>query len=135
MLYIVDCKNGFILARWDAWYISADSEARAFIIENNYEVISDEITFMGDRVIKVFDKGMSREDAIKAAWEMLSEAKKAGLEGHSLDKAVNEIERFAREWNWNNDGNEFELCVYDDKNGEIEVVYVEDDYVRFIEEE
>lgn len=54
MLYIVRKDvQGTILARWDAWYIHCNEEAQEFIEANNLEVLEDEITFMGDRVIWV----------------------------------------------------------------------------------
>ena len=54
MLYVVKRDEiGTILARWDAWYIHCTEEAEQFIKDNGLEVLDDEITFMGDRVIWV----------------------------------------------------------------------------------
>ena len=54
MLYVVKRDEiGTILARWDAWDIDCADKALAFIIAHDLEVLEDEITFMGDRVIWV----------------------------------------------------------------------------------
>ena len=54
MVYVVKKDEiGTIVNRCDAWEINAADKMRAWAIENGYEIIKEEITFMGDMVIWV----------------------------------------------------------------------------------
>lgn len=61
MIYVVNADEK-ILFRVDAWYIDSEVKANAWIRENGYTPIREEITFMGDKVIWVEEEPWMPDD-------------------------------------------------------------------------
>ena len=53
MLLIARKEDGKILAKWDAWDVNCEDNASQYITENSLNVVDDEITFSGNRILWV----------------------------------------------------------------------------------
>ena len=53
MIYIVNNADDVTLAKFEAWDINCEDKAIAYIKENNLRTVSDEITALGDRIVRV----------------------------------------------------------------------------------
>lgn len=53
MIYVVMKETGEILFEIDAWYVNAEEKVSAWMAENGYTLVNEEITLMGNKVVWV----------------------------------------------------------------------------------